>query len=277
MSPVPPFILVPRKGPLIVSIPHLGRHIPDELGDIYTPEARLVEDTDWHLDELYAFAADLDATVIAGTVSRYVIDLNRPASGESLYPGMITTSLCPIETFRGTPIYKPDSEPSAAEIAKRVEGYWKPYHAALKSQIVRLRGDHANILLWEAHSIASVLPRLFSGKLPDLNFGTSDGESCSESVIAGAVDAVRGSPWSWVVNGRFKGGFITRRYGEPAAGVHAVQLEMCQSLYMEEDHPFGWRADRAAAVMPAVRAAVQGALNGLPRTAAKPPADILSG
>lgn len=267
MSSIPPFVLSPRKGPLIISIPHLGRHVPDELREEYTPEAGLLEDTDWHLDKLYAFASELDATVIAATVSRYVIDLNRPASGESLYPGMVTTSLCPTETFRGAPIYRPGCEPPAAEVARRVATYWNPYHQALKEQIARLRAEHPQILLWEAHSIASVLPRLFSGKLPDFNFGTSDGQSCSASVIAGAVDAVRGSPWSWVVNGRFKGGFITRRYGAPAAGVHAVQLEMCQSLYMEEDAPFKWRADSAQAVQPAVRSALRGALQGLPHLA----------
>ena len=277
MSRTAPFTLVPRKGPLIVSIPHLGSLIPDELRDLYTPDALAVEDTDWHLDRLYAFAADLGATVIAATVSRYVVDLNRPASGESLYPGMITTSLCPTETFRGAPIYKTDSEPSATEIARRVETYWRPYHEALKAEIARLRAEHPNILLWEAHSIASVLPRLFPGKLPDLNFGTSDGQSCGESVLAGAVDAVRGSAWSWVVNGRFKGGFITRRYGAPHAGVHAIQLELCQSTYMEEAAPFDWRADRAEAVMPVVQAAVQGALDRLPQRAAKVPAEFVSG
>lgn len=264
MSSIPSFVLSPRNGPLIISIPHLGRHMPDEWADAYTPQARLLEDTDWHLDKLYAFASELDATVIEATVSRYVIDLNRPATGESLYPGMVTTSLCPTETFRGEPLYRPGFEPSAEEVARRVQAYWNPYHEALKEQIARLRTQHPHVLLWEAHSIASVLPRLFSGKLPDLNFGTSDGQSCSASVIGGAVDAVRDSPCSWVVNGRFKGGFITRRYGAPAAGVHAVQLEMCQSLYMDETAPFAWRADRAQAVEPAVRAAMRGALQGLP-------------
>jgi N-formylglutamate deformylase len=277
MSHVPPFTLVLGQGPLLLSIPHLGRHIPDELADSYTQQAQLTEDTDWHLDRLYAFADEFNATVLSATVSRFVIDLNRPATGESLYPGMVTTSLCPTETFRGSPIYEEGREPSPEEVTRRVDTYWKPYHKALKEQIARLRSEHGHILLWEAHSIASVLPRLFPGKLNDLNFGTSDGESCSEAVIAGAVDAVRDSPWSWVVNGRFKGGYITRRYGEPAAGVHALQLEMCQSLYMDEEAPFAWRADRAETVAPTVRAAVQGALSALPQHAAPQATDILSG
>jgi N-formylglutamate deformylase len=265
MSANAPFELVRREGPLIISIPHLGRRLPKDLQKRCSAQALLLEDTDWHLDRLYAFADELGATVIAATVSRYVVDLNRPASGESLYPGMITSSLCPTETFRGMPIYHPGQEPDAREIAQRVQRYWRPYHQQLKAELARLRALHANVLLWEAHSIAGELPRLFAGKLPDLNFGTSDGESCDDAVIEGALDAVRGLPWSWVLNGRFKGGFITRRYGEPVAGVHAVQLEMCQSLYMDETAPFAWRDERAARVMPAVRSAVEGALQRMLR------------
>lgn len=280
MSRVPPYELLRRGGPVVISIPHLGRHIPAELRDRYSEQALLLEDTDWHLDRLYDFAEQLGATLINATVSRYVIDLNRPATGESLYPGMITTSLCPAETFRGHSIYKTRQEPTANEIARRVEEYWRPYHEALKTELARLRSMHANVLLWEAHSIASVLPRLFPGKLPDFNFGTSDGQSCDESVAAGAVDGIRSSPWSWVLNGRFKGGFITRRYGSPSTGIHAIQLEMCQSLYMDETFPFAWRADRAAEIEPAVKACVLGALQKMLATAkAVQPGgtDILSG
>jgi N-formylglutamate deformylase len=263
MSTVPPFLLERRGAPLIISIPHLGTHIPDELNGDYLPEAFQLADTDWHLDRLYGFAEALGATVLGATVSRYVIDANRPATGESLYPGIISTTLCPTETFRGEPLYQPGREPGAPQIARRVEQYWKPYHDALKGEIARLRQLHPHILLWEAHSIASVLPRLFAGRLPDFNFGTADGQSCDESVIAGALGAVREQDVSWVLNGRFKGGFITRRYGDPGGGVHAVQLEMCQSLYMDEDAPFAWCADLAAAVTPVVRASVEGALQGL--------------
>jgi N-formylglutamate deformylase len=263
MSSTPSFDLVCRRGPLLISIPHLGQHIPDELRERYTPEALTLEDTDWHLDRLYSFAEELDATVIRATISRFVVDVNRPASDESLYPGIVTTSLVPLETFRGSAIYRAGMEPKAAEIEKRVDHYWKPYHESLKAEIARLRGIHDRILVWEAHSIASVLPRLFSGKLPDFNFGTSEGNSCDEAVVAGAVDAIRDSDWSWVVNGRFKGGFITRRYGDPANGVHALQLEICQSLYMAEQAPFEWRSELADRVAPSVRACVEGALGQL--------------
>lgn len=254
-----------RRGisPLIISIPHLGSELPEDLRGQYSQEALGCPDTDWHLDRLYDFASRFDATVIQPRYSRYVIDLNRPATGESLYPGMVTTTLCPLETFRGEPLYRPGMEPGDSEIARRISLYWRPYHEGLKAELARLRSLHRRVLLWEAHSIASVLPRLFKGKLPDFNFGTSDGESCGDAVIAGALGAVRSSNASWVLNGRFKGGFITRKYGTPQDGIHAIQLELCQCTYMEEFAPFEWRADLAAKVAPLVQASIAGALGAL--------------
>jgi N-formylglutamate deformylase len=251
------------NGPLLISISHLGTEIPEGLRDSYTAEAMALSDTGWHLDRLYNFAKKLDATVIQSRYSRYVIDLNRPATGESLYPGMVTSTLCPLETFRGEALYRPGMEPDEAEIARRISTYWRPYHDALKSELARLRSDHDNVLLWEAHSIASLLPRLFAGKLPDFNFGTSDGESCDERLIASALGAIRGHDVSWVLNGRFKGGFITRKYGDPEAGIHAIQLELCQCTYMEEFAPFEWRADLAAKVAPLIEDSIISTLGAL--------------
>lgn len=268
----PLFVLERGAGPLLISIPHLGTTIPPHLRERYAAEALTVPDTDWHLDRFYEFANGMGATILCAKVSRYVIDLNRPATGESLYPGMITTSLCPTETFRGGPVYVEGAEPDAPEIAQRVQTYWRPYHEALQGELARLRSRHPNVLLWEAHSIASVLPRLFAGKLPDLNFGTSNGESCHHSVVEAALGAVRTCEQTWVLNGRFKGGFITRRYGAPQTGVHAIQLEMCQSLYMEESHPFEWREDLACRAIPTVRASVEGALESLTRLSGPQPA-----
>jgi N-formylglutamate deformylase len=269
MSNTSVFDIERRGGPLLISIPHLGTAIPDCLRDSFAPEALALADTDWHLDRLYDFAASLEATVICAKFSRYVIDLNRPATGESLYPGMTTTSLCPTETFRGEQLYREGCEPGSSEMQRRIDTYWHPYHAALKAEIARLRASHANVLLWEAHSIASVLPRLFAGKLPDFNFGTSEGASCDDSIVAAAIAPVRGTQRSWVLNGRFKGGFITRKYGDPRAGVHAIQLEMCQSLYMDEDAPFAWREDLAPEVAPLVKSCVEGALAATRRYTAR--------
>ncbi|WP_322049314.1 N-formylglutamate deformylase [Paraburkholderia sp. J67] len=249
--------------PLLISIPHLGTEIPAELRPNYTEEALTVADTDWHLDRLYAFAKELNATIIGARISRYVIDLNRPSNDESLYPGQTTTGLCPNETFRGEPIYKPNSAPGAAEKARRVAQYWQPYHDALRTELTRLREHHANVLLWEAHSIASVLPRLFADKLPDLNLGTLDGRTCASTVQDAAIAAMATSPYTWIANGRFKGGYITRNFGAPAAGIHAIQLEMCQSTYMNEQAPFDYKSDRAEAVQPTLHRMVSAALDAV--------------
>lgn len=252
----PVYRLQRGDAPLLVSIPHLGTGIPAELAGRLGPDAAPLADTDWHLDRLYGFARELGATVLGARISRYAIDLNRPPGGESLYPGQATTGLCPTETFRGEPLYPPGGEPDDAERQRRLQAYWQPYHAALRAELDRLRAVHGRALLWEAHSIASHLPRLFEGKLPDLNFGTNDGRACDPALLEAALEPLRAAPglFTHVVNGRFKGGYITRHYGQPAAGVHAIQLEMCQSLYMEETAPFAYREDLAARVQPLLMA-----------------------
>ncbi|SDD71394.1 N-formylglutamate deformylase [Paraburkholderia lycopersici] len=249
--------------PLLISIPHLGAQIPATLRDAYTEIAHTVADTDWHLDRVYAFARALGATILGARVSRYVIDLNRPPNDESLYPGQTTTSLCPTETFRGEALYIEGRVPDAAERQRRVEVYWQPYHDALRAELQRLRAQHANVLLWEAHSIASVLPRLFENKLPDLNIGTQDGRTAAPSVQAAVERAAAASGFTWVANGRFKGGYNTRHYGAPQHGIHAVQLEMCQSTYMSEAAPFDYVPSLAQSVEPVVGAMVSGALEAV--------------
>ncbi len=260
----PTHVLRRGRAPLLISIPHLGTTLPEALRDDYTPLALTLTDTDWHLDRLYAFATQLDATLIAARISRYVIDLNRPSSGESLYPGQATTGLCPTTTFDGQPLYRPGREPGADEIARRVETWWAPYHAALETELARLRGQHPDVLLWEAHSIASHVPRLFDGKLPDLNFGTHGGLACAPDLLAAVTAPLQRHPaLSWVVNGRFKGGHITRHHGQPQRGIHAIQLEMCQCLYMDEQPPFTYQEKRAAPVQQALQEMLQAALGQL--------------
>jgi N-formylglutamate deformylase len=264
------FFLERGNAPLLVSIPHLGTRIPDSLRAGYTDEALTLADTDWHLDRLYAFTRKLGATLIGAHVSRYVIDLNRPPNNESLYPGQVTTGLFPSETFRGAPVYKPGYAPDAAGRNVRVARYWQPYHDALAEELGRLRERHANVLLWEAHSIASVLPRLFENKLPDLNLGTQDGRTCASSVEQAAVEAMAASPFTSVANGRFKGGHITRHFGAPERGIHAIQLEMCQSTYMSEQAPFEYLAERAEAVQPTLLRMITGALDAVENLAPQP-------
>ncbi|WP_315135034.1 N-formylglutamate deformylase [Achromobacter marplatensis] len=247
--------------PLLISIPHLGSQIPDTQRAQMTPLGLESGDTDWHLDTLYQFAQALGASVIGARYSRYVVDLNRPPNDESLYPGQTKTGLCPTQTFRGDALYQNDAVLTDAERAHRLQTYWQPYHAKLREELDRIKAEHGTVLLWEAHSIASVLPRLFEGKLPDLNIGTSDGAACAPDILAAVKEQLDGCrDYTWAINGRFKGGYITRHYGAPADNIHAIQLEMCQSTYMDETHPYGWRADLADEVIPVVEGMVQAAL-----------------
>ena len=254
-----------RQGtlPLLISIPHLGTELPAEFAAGMSGTAPLLQDTDWHLDRLYGFAAGLGASVLQAKVSRYVIDLNRPPGGESLYPGQTTTGLCPTETFRGEPLYDPTPAPDAQQQADRLARFWQPYHGALRAELDRLKAQHGAVLLWDAHSIASVLPRLFEGKLPDLNFGTADGRSCAPAIVDRVVAQARDSRFSQVLNGRFKGGYITRHYGVPAERVHAIQLEMGQDLYMLEDPPFTYLEHKATSVQPLLQKMLMEALDAL--------------
>lgn len=246
--------------PLLISIPHGGECLPEALAQRMTPAARKLTDTDWHLSRLYDFARAMGASILQANYSRYVIDMNRPRDGSSLYAGQTTTGLCPTETFRGEPIYADGQAPDDAETAERVAHYWVPYHDALRAELDRLRQQHSQVLLWEAHSIASVLPRLFDGQLPDLNIGTYSGAACAPALRDAAVAAASDSGYTWVADGRFKGGHITRHYGQPKDGVHAVQLEMAQCLYMDEDEPYGYRPDLAARAQPVVEDMVRRAL-----------------
>jgi N-formylglutamate deformylase len=259
------FALTRGTLPLLVSIPHAGTHIPSELAQRMTPQALQRADVDWHLPQLYGFAAEIGASVLAATHARHVIDLNRPPEDESLYPGQDVTGLLPVDTFRKEPLYRPGEEPDAAETARRRERYWRPYHAALQAELERLLGRHGRVALWDAHSICSVLPRFFEGRLPDLNLGTADGRACTPSVQAAAVAAMAAQDtFTHVANGRFKGGWITRHYGAPAQGVHALQLEVCQCTYMDEEAPFAYRPDRAARLQPLLRQMVQAVVQALP-------------
>lgn len=237
--------------PLIVSIPHAGTTIPAEIAASLVSHDLAIHDADWFIPELYAFATDLGATIVRTDISRTAIDVNRDPSGVSLYPGQATTGLCPTETFDDVALYHPGGAPHAAEIARRRLTYFAPYHEALAAEIDRLRLIHPRILLYDAHSIRSHVERLFDGELPALNLGTNSGASAAAGLIARAQDVLGASDFSFVTDGRFKGGWITRHYGQPEQGVHALQMEIAQRAYMDE--PSGldlprWSAGRASAL-----------------------------
>ena len=251
MSQPAPFVFHQGTQPLLVSMPHAGTYVPPALAVRFTEEARQVPDTDWHMERLYAFAKDIGASILAATHSRYVVDLNRPPDGASLYPGQNVTGLCPVDTFDDTPIYTRGDVPDDSEIAARRDAVWAPYHAQLRAELDRIRAQHGVAVLWDAHSIRSVLPRFFEGKLPDLNLGTADGASCSPALAQELLAIARSAPgYTGVLNGRFKGGHITRHYGQPERNIHAVQLEMTQCSYMQEALPFSYLPEVAAGVQP---------------------------
>ncbi len=251
---------------LIVSMPHAGTFIPHSLGKGLADCAARRPDTDWHLPRLYDFLETLGATVIVATHSRYVVDVNRPADGANLYPGRDTPRLCPVDTFHSEPLYRGGIEPAADDVARRLDAVWRPYHRRLAAEILRVRAAHGAAILWDAHSIVSQVPRLFDGRLADFNLGTADGQSCDPGLAQALFVAVsRQTAYSAVLNGRFKGGYITRQYGRPGENVHAVQLELSEAVYMSECSPFTFRRDRADLVRPILREQLDIALDWVNR------------
>jgi N-formylglutamate deformylase len=255
MTAPPLFHLVEGGSRLVISVPHAGTYVPDDIAAALTPVGRALVDTDWHVDRLYEFARAQDATMIVATHSRIVVDLNRPPAGEKLYPGQAETGLCPTETFAGDPLYRGDP-PDAAERARRLAAYWQPYHDAFAAALQRVRARHGCARLLDAHSIRGEVPRLFDGSLPDLNFGTNGGVACTPALAARVLQVATGQGFSHVLDGRFRGGYITRHYGQPADGVEALQLELAQRTYMDEAAPGPYDPTRAAALVDLLRRVV---------------------
>jgi N-formylglutamate deformylase len=250
-----PYTLTRGTSPLVVSMPHVGTQIPDELKERYVPRALQVEDTDWHLPLLYDFVIAMGATVLQAHVSRYVIDLNRPPDNAPMYPGASNTELCPTRFFTGDPIYNQQQAPDEEEQAQRLTRYWRPYHDCLQATLSETKEKHGYAVLWDAHSIRQEIPWLFEGRLPGLNLGTADNKSCATSLrqqLSAVLEQGKtlAPEFTSVVDGRFKGGYTTRHYGNPAKGIHVAQMEMAQALYMDEFHPYAYDQKRADKVKP---------------------------
>lgn len=222
---------------MLISMPHNGQSIPDDIASTMTENGLKVADTDWYMDKLYDFAQALGISIISPKYSRYVIDLNRDISGINLYPGANSTELCPTTAFDLSALYLDGHMPDEQEVSRRIELYWQPYHQALSDTLASMKQQFGKVVLLDAHSILSHVPRFFEGQLPDFNFGNADGKSCSDALIS-QIAQVDFSPYSTIVNGRFKGGYITRAYGNPDENIHALQLELSQHTYMDEpsDH-----------------------------------------
>ncbi len=252
------FHFVAGSAPLLVSFPHDGTELPPELRPRLTQAALALPDTDWHVARLYDFAPSLGASVLVANASRYVIDLNRDPSGNELYPGADNTELCPTTTFAREAIYRVGQELQPAEVEARTRSTHAPYHACLSDELARLRRVHGVAVLLDAHSIRSRVPRFFEGRLPDLNLGTASGKSCDSELGARAEQVLRSANgFSSVRDARFTGGYITRQYGRPAEGVHALQLEIAQDAYMDETPPFPFSEEKAARLRPTLRTLLQ--------------------
>lgn len=241
-----PFEFQSGSLPLLISIPHAGTRLTTAVERGLTDDARPLPDTDWHIPRLYDFARQMGASILVGNYSRFVIDLNRPADDKPLYT-TATTGLFPDVLFDGRPSFMPDLAPTDEERAGYLQALWQPYHQQLQHELARLKAQHGYALLFDAHSIASVIPRLFEGKLPDLNLGTNSGASCASAISDRLIACCeQQQQFTHVLNGRFKGGYITRAYGQPQEKQHAVQLELAQINYMSEQYPFAFDAPRAA-------------------------------
>jgi N-formylglutamate deformylase len=254
------FHLTQGTAPLLFSFPHVGTALANDMETRLTDEARRLDDTDWLVDQLYDFTASLGASTIVPVHSRLVVDLNRPPDDTSLYPGAQGTGLIPMTLFDGEPLYRHGAEPDNAEKSERVARYWRPYHEALEAELARLTTLHGHVLLWDAHSIDAIVPRLFDGRLPDLNIGTADGKSCAAGIGEAVFAAAKAAPeYSAVLNGRFKGGYITRHYGEPARGRHAVQLELAKETHLRAGNPPTLELEQCARLRPVIRSMVEAA------------------
>lgn len=232
--------------PLLISVPHAGTFVPEHIAQRFTLAGSHLADTDWHVHKLYDFARGLGASMLVANYSRYVVDLNRASDSSALYVSNPTSPVCPTRTFDGEQIYVAGGEPNDAEIASRIEQYWQPYHQRLADELAQMREQHGYALLWDAHSIASEVPSLFTGVLPEFNFGTRDDASCPRAIAEQLLNLVTtDGKFGAVLNGRWKGGYITLHYGRPDDRVYAVQLELSRRVYMDEAAGTGWDPNRA--------------------------------
>ncbi len=229
---------------VILAMPHSGDYIPANIWNRLNDTGKKCADTDWHIPKLYENLLP-QANIIKANFHRYVIDVNRAPDNTNLYLEHNSTALCPITDFQGNNIWLPGKEPTEDDITTLITQFYTPYHQALRGMIDKIFAKYGFVILYDCHSIRSRLPFLFSGELPALNIGTNDGKSCASAIEQCVLDICVQSPFSYVLNGRFRGGWTTRHYGKPQHNIHAIQMEIAQSAYMNECEP--WQYDASAA------------------------------
>ena len=256
-----PYRFTPGDAPLLMSIPHAGTAIPAAIEARMTERALARPDTDWHLDRLYDFANELGIPTLQAVWSRYVVDLNRPPDDAPLYPGQVSTGLIPELDFAGDPLYRDREAPDDEEKVERLRACWLPYHQRLERELASIHRKHGIAILFDCHSIVSEVPRLFEGTLPDFNLGSAAGGACDAGLRLQLAEALgEDETYSLVVDGRFKGGFITRQYGDPDNRIHAFQLELSMATYCGEQAPWHYLPDKADEVRPSLRRMLEAAL-----------------
>lgn len=234
--------------PIVLGLPHTGTYVPRPIMADLNDTGRALADTDWHVHLLYDGLLP-GATTVRANFHRYVIDANRDPMGESLYPGQNTTTLVPLTDFEGRDIW--NRVPNAEDIRARKRYFHAPYHAALEAELTRVRDLHGVAILYDCHSIRSGIPFLFDGTLPDFSIGTNMGATCDTRIEAATTAICDAAPYSLVLNGRFKGGWTTRHYGQPSENIHAIQMELAQSTYLtDEAAPWTYDATKAATLRP---------------------------
>ena len=241
--------VIAGNSPVVLGQPHGGTYVPDRIAAWFNTVGAGLADTDWHITRLYDGLLP-GATVVKSNVHRYVIDANRDPAGVSLYPGQNTTTLVPLTDFDGQSIWLDGQEPSANEVEERRLAFHAPYHDALKAELERVREQHGVAILFDCHSIRSNIPFLFEGELPIFNTGTNLGATCAPAIETAVNTVAVTSGLGAVLNGRFKGGWTTRHYGQPDTGIHAIQMEISQRAYMRETPPWAFEEDRAAGMRP---------------------------
>lgn len=246
------------SSPVILGLPHAGTDVPEDIWSRLNKNGRILADTDWHIHKLYDGLVD-DVTTVKATFHRYCIDANRDPAGVSLYPGQNTTALIPETDFDGLMIWKDGEQPTEADIADRINRFHRPYHDALSAEIARIKAIHGIAILYDCHSIRSHIPFLFEGTLPDFNIGTDNGKTCMPSIETAVFNiAKQAKGYTSVLNGRFKGGWTTRHYGQPKKDVHAIQMELAQSTYLTtESEPFSYDEIKATKLRSHLKAILQ--------------------